>query len=131
MSHDVQYALTGNVLACIVGALIMTLLILKYGIVPTGDEAPERQLRRILFTRLAYTAALVCFAVAAILGLLVRAAPPVVAPVAAVAEESEARRDVKALDARIGAIESTVRDLSRNLGSVLTRLNELNRSQEK
>jgi hypothetical protein len=131
MSQDVQHALTGNVLACIVGALVMTVLILKYGIAPTADEPPERQLRRILLTRLAHTAALVCFAVAAILGLLVRAAPPPPPAVPATSEESEARRDVKALDSRIGAIESTVQELSRNLTSVLSRLNELNRSRER
>jgi hypothetical protein len=131
MSHELQYALTGNVLACIVGALVMTALLLRYGITPAADEPAERQVRRIMLTRLAHTAALVCFAIAAILGLLVRAAPPPAPSVAAAAEDTDRSREVKALDARIGAMEATVRDLSRNLASVLTRLNELNRPQER
>jgi hypothetical protein len=123
-----QYALTGNIVASVIGAIVLCVVIVKYGFVSPLDE-PDGMIRRLLFTRLAHTVAAVCFALAAGLGVLVYAltshAPA--APAPAARATSPGRDDIAALDARVGSIETTMRQIDGSLGKILDRLHDLER----
>jgi hypothetical protein len=125
VSPMAQYALTGNIVASVIGAVVLCAAIVRYGFVSPLDE-PDGMIRRLLFTRLAHTLAAVCFAVAAGLGVLVYALSSHVPATPAVTNAaSAARDDIAALDSRVGAIETTMRQIDGNLGKILDRLHDL------
>jgi hypothetical protein len=126
VSPMAQYALTGNIVASVIGAVVLCAVIVRYGFVSPLDE-PDSMIRRLLFTRLAHTLAAVCFAMAAGLGVLVYAlsSHTPAAPAAASAAAPPARDDIMALDSRVGAIETTMRQIDGNLGKILDRLHDL------
>ena len=70
------------ILASALGALVMCLLVLRYGFIPIPETNPARADRDLLVTRLGHAFAGVCFAASAILAVVYIARAPV-QPVAA------------------------------------------------
>jgi hypothetical protein len=64
-----RFALPGIIVLSGLGALLVSLLIVRYGF-PTGDEDPEESNRRLIITRFGHAAAAVCFAASAILAVV-------------------------------------------------------------
>jgi hypothetical protein len=74
-------ALTAVIFTSALGALVMCLLVFKYGFTPDPDELPTAAVRRVFITRLGHAVAGTCFAAAAILAAvtlvdLTSVAPP-------------------------------------------------------
>src|SRR5438552_2765874 len=71
------------ILASALGALVMCLLVLRYGFMPILETNPARADRDLLVTRLGHAAAGVCFATSAILAVvyIARAPAPRAGPV--------------------------------------------------
>src|SRR5204863_425149 len=65
------------ILASALGALVMCLLVLRYGFMPILETNPARADRDLLVTRLGHAAAGVCFATSAILAVVYIARAPV------------------------------------------------------
>src|SRR5207237_1177647 len=65
------------ILASALGALVMCLLVLRYGFMPILETNPARAYRDLLVTRLGHEAAGVCFATSAILAVVYIARAPV------------------------------------------------------
>jgi hypothetical protein len=109
-----HYALIACVVASGIGALIMCLLVLAYGFNPAEEPRLDGG-RRWLITRVGHAAAGACFAITAILALVVLArsssAPPAVASPGAPVAALEARLDALAaglsgVEARVARVES-------------------------
>jgi hypothetical protein len=111
-----HYALIACVVASAVGALVMCLLVLAYGFNPAEGPSLDGG-RRWLITRVGHAAAGACFAITAILALVVLArsssVPPTVASPDPSAEALQARLDAVAaglsgVEARMARVESRV-----------------------
>jgi hypothetical protein len=120
-----QSAVTASVVACVIGAVIVSLVVLRYGFTSPLDEPSARTVRRVVLTRLGHTVAAVCLAVSAVLGILVLASPPAssVPPPAAAPTVVELR----ALDARVSAVEAALQRVDTGIATVLNRLEQLER----
>jgi hypothetical protein len=112
-----HYALIACVVASGVGALIMCLLVLAYGFNPAEEPPPLDGGRRWLITRVGHAAAGACFAITAILALVVLArsssAPAAVTSPGPSAEALQARLDAVAaglsgVETRMTRVESRV-----------------------
>jgi hypothetical protein len=100
-------ALTAVIFTSAAGALVMCLLVFKYGFAPSPDEPPSAAARRVLITRLGHALAGTCFATAAILGVVALAELSGVAPPATVAYDRFATDErIARLASRVGAVES-------------------------
>ncbi len=105
MSPLVYSALTAVIFTSAAGALVMCLLVFKYGFQPSPDELPSASVRRLFITRLGHALAGTCFATAAILAAVTLADLARVAPPTAAALAADERR---AAEARLGALTSRV-----------------------
>jgi hypothetical protein len=136
MALFAQYALPGIIVLSALGAIIMCLLVVRYGLVPDvdGDEDLEEVEHRQVVTRLGYAAAAACFACVAILAVIAmaaRTAPPVsagaqaAAPRASDAPEGDGQagltqeirrveerlsKELSSLEERVTATEETMRE---------------------
>jgi hypothetical protein len=127
MTPLANYALTGNILASVIGAVVLCFVILKQT-VPAPVDEPDRTIKQVFFTRFGYACAAVCFCIAATLGIVAytvsrRATGP--APAAVVAPAT--RGDLAALEGRVSGIEATMRQIDGSLGRIVDRLQELER----
>jgi hypothetical protein len=137
-----QHLLAGIVLASGIGALAMCLLVLRYGFASAPEDAGDAR-RREMATRLGHALAGACFAVAAMLAVvLVSHWPPgpaasadVVAPehdgveramtvrVAEVAERLAALESrMEAMESRVAPLDGRVADTRERLGAVVARV---------
>src|SRR5688572_22407463 len=105
MSTLVYSALTAVIFTSAAGALVMCLLVFKYGFAPSPDELPSLSMRRVLITRLGHAMAGTCFAATAILAAVTLAD---LAGIAAAAPVILAEDDRRAMQARLTALTSRV-----------------------
>jgi len=115
LEPTVYYALTGSVVASALGGITLSLLIVGYGFAAGDDETPAAAQRRLFLLRLGHAAAAVCFAVTALLSVVVIAS-------ATHRGDSATARDLRALEARIGAVETRVNEIGRSIDAVLERV---------
>ena len=122
------------ILASALGALVMCLLVLRYGFIPILETNPARADRDLLVTRLGHAAAGVLFAASAILAVVyiarapvqpVAAAPDprVLARLAALERERQAlTEDVGALREQMGAVGGNVQGMRAHLDRAESRV---------
>jgi hypothetical protein len=127
MAPLAHYTLMGNVVACVIGALVLAIVAYRYGFASPLDEPSEISVRRVVFSRLAHAVAAACFAIAAMLGIMTlwiatsAATRPVSQPSGARTAE-EVLRDV---DERLRATQRAMAEVDRNIDKVLARLEKL------
>lgn len=123
MNPVAHYALTGSIVASTIGGLALCALIIKYGFLPAEDEPASALRRRVFLTRLTHTIAATCFAVTALLSVVALAprAGGVPARVRST-EPPELADQLRAVDARVSAIESLVRQLNTSVEALLARV---------
>lgn len=143
MPPSAHTALVVSIVASALGALVMCLLVARYGLTPTSGEDAERGL---LVTRFGHALAGVCFAATGILALVALVAPtrePRPAPTTIVKLEpdraAEARlqalaAEVKAIatrleqaEARVTVVDGATRRLGDEVGSMSARAKQLER----
>jgi len=125
MPPSVPAALVACILVSALGALVMCLLVLRYGFTPVGDTEPARANRQLLATRLGHAVAGVCFAATAILAAVVvgQPAPPVAAPVPAPDPRTAAQlaalgRERQTVREQLAALSGTVQALRDQVGGL-------------
>src|SRR5687768_383499 len=103
-------ALTAVIFISATGALVMCLLVFKYGFAPSPDELPSVSMRRVFITRLGHAVAGTCFAATAILAAVTLADLAGVAASAPAVLAADERRAIHsrltALTSRMAAAES-------------------------
>jgi hypothetical protein len=122
------------ILASALGALVMCLLVLRYGFMPILETNPARADRDLLVTRLGHAAAGVCFATSAILAVVYIARAPV-QPAAATPDPSVIARlavlererqalgeEVAALREQVGAVGGNVQGMRAGLDQAESRV---------
>lgn len=130
MNAFAQLSLPGIVVTCALGALLMSLLVLKYGL--ASPQAPDRESRSPGFPlalHLGHAAAVVCFTVAAVLAVVTfarssRGPMPNVSPSSA-SSGSDAGRltaEIKGLQQRLAEAESRVGAADHRVQGVETRV---------
>jgi hypothetical protein len=95
-------ALTAVIFTSAAGALVMCVLVFKYGFSPHPDELPSAAVRRVFITRLGHALAGTCFATSAILAAVT------LADIAGIARPTAAPDDRVARDHRLAALTSRV-----------------------
>ena len=118
--------LVACILASALGALVMCLLVLRYGFTPVSDTDRERADHQLLATRLGHATAGVCFLTTAILATVVLVTTPR-QPVHTVVAEPDPRmterlavleRERQALREQVTALGGTVQALREQFGAV-------------
>jgi hypothetical protein len=132
MAPLAHYTLMGNVVACVLGALVLAIVAYRYGFASPLDEPSDMSVRRVVFSRLAHAVAAACFAIAAMLGIMTlwiatsAPAPAAGSPASGARTTEEVLRDV---DERLRATQSAMSDIDRNIDKVLSRLERLEQSR--
>src|SRR5436190_23246572 len=111
------------ILASALGALVMCLLVLRYGFMPILETNPARADRDLLVTRLGHAAAGVCFATIAIPATVLVARTPVQRVVSAPDPRVTERlatldRERQALGEQVGTLDAAVQALRDQIGAV-------------
>lgn len=110
MTGLTAYALPGIVLVSALGAVIICLLMLRYGFTAAHEEDPDEASHRLLVMRFGHALAALCFAGAAVLAVVAvkatgtetaRAPIAAAAPAADPAEVAELRDDIRRLEDRL------------------------------
>jgi hypothetical protein len=127
MAPLAHYTLMGNVVACVIGALVLAIVAYRYGFASPLDEPSEISVRRVVLSRLAHAVAAACFAIAAMLGIMtlwiVTSASARPAPLpSGLRTAEEVLRDV---DERLRATQRAMAEVDRNIDKVLSRLEKL------
>lgn len=130
MAPLAHYTLMGNVVACVLGALVLAVVAYRYGFSSPLDEPSTVSIRRVVVSRLAHAVAAVCFAVAAMLGIMTlwiqAASPGRAVPASGARTTDEVLRDV---EERLRATQSALGDIDRNIDKALSRLDKLEQSR--
>jgi hypothetical protein len=125
--------LPGIVVSSGLGAIVMCLLVLRYGFAPlhenATDETPTDAGRRLIITRLGHAVAGFCFAASAILAVIAMVQQPralIGQPLRGGARDAamaprhtdvdRVRRELAALEERLGRAESAARTVENRLG---------------
>jgi hypothetical protein len=127
MAPLAHYTLMGNVVACVIGALVLAIVAYRYGFASPLDEPSKISVRRVVFSRLAHAVAAACFAIAAMLGIMtlwIATSVPVrpASPPSGARTAEELLRDV---DERLRATQRAMAEVDRNIDRVLSRLEKL------
>jgi hypothetical protein len=117
-----HYALTASVIASAIGGVVLCLLLFLYGAVPPDEEPRGVARRRTLVTRLGHTLAAACFAVTAVLALVVVAREAGAGRPAG--ESQRLAEDVHALEVRVAAVESVVQRVAASLDLLVRRVEQ-------
>ncbi|HEY7518737.1 MAG TPA: hypothetical protein VIE36_10640 [Methylomirabilota bacterium] len=144
MPPSAHTALVVSIVASTLGALVMCLLVARYGLTPVAGETTERGL---LVTRLGHALAGVCFAVTGVLTLIMLVTPtreprPASATVVKMEPDRAAEARVQALaaevkaittrleqaEARMTAVDGAARRLGDEVGSMSARAKQLERT---
>lgn len=125
MPPSAHGALVVSVIASALGALIMCLLVARYGLTPGVQEDADAAARRLIVTRLGHAFAGVCFAVTGVLGLVTvtvqaREAPP--PPTVIVEPDPSAEERLQALLAEMESIAARLNQVSTRVDQVSTRV---------
>jgi len=141
MPPSAHAALVISIIASAIGALVMCLLVARYGLTPAAEEADSGTQR--LFTRFGHALGGVCFAATAIMAIVALGVPRQVPPSPAVAVQpdpaAEARlraltAEVKSVSTRLDQLEgrvSTVDGAARTLGDELASVSLRTRQMER
>jgi hypothetical protein len=125
-----RYALTANIVASLLGALVLCFLVFRYGFGPSEDETMSEATRRQVVTRVGHAVAGVCFAIAAILAVVTLSAP-VSGPERPSEPASTALQDqLAALTMRVGGLESLLGEINSSVEKVLLRLDKLEHTRD-
>jgi hypothetical protein len=124
--------LTANIVASLVGALVLCFLIFRYGFAPSEDETTIEATRRQVVTRVGHALAGVCFAIAAILAVVTLSVslPASQAPAPADAVPAALQDQLTALGMRVSGLESLLGEINTSVEKVLLRLDRLEHSRE-
>lgn len=132
MAPLAHYTLMGNVVACVLGALVLALVAYRYGFASPLDEPSAVSVRRVVVSRLAHAVAAACFAVAAMLGLMTlwletsAGARRAEAPASGARTTDEVLREV---EVRLRATQAAMAEIDRNIDKVLSRLEKLEQAR--
>jgi hypothetical protein len=128
MASLAHYTLMGNVLACVIGALVLALVAYRYGFASPLDEPSETSVRRVVASRLAHAIAAACFAAGAMLGIMTLWLHTAASARAGMSGGSGARTT----DERLRDVEEQLRatregmvQIESNIDKVLVRLQQL------
>lgn len=105
MSQFAYSTLTAVIFTGAAGAIVMCLLVFKYGFAPSPDEPASVSVRRVSITRLGHAVAGTCFAATIILAAVTLAD---LAGIAAAAPAILAEDERRAVQARLSALSSRV-----------------------
>jgi hypothetical protein len=129
MNAFAQLSLPGIVVTCALGALLMCLLVLRYGLAtPHAHEDESRAPALPLTLHLGHAAAVVCFTVAAVLAVVALARsqrgplPSAPSPAGGGADTARLTAEVKTLQQRLAEAESRVGAADRRVQGVETRV---------
>ena len=130
MNAFAQLSLPGIVVTCALGALLMSLLVLKYGLAaPQAHDGEGRATGHPLALHLGHAAAVVCFTVAAVLAVVTfarssRVPSPTASPSPASggADATRLTAEIKGLQQRLADAEAWVGAADRRLQGVETRV---------
>lgn len=147
MPPSAHAPLVVSIIASVLGALVMCLLVARYGLTPTAGETADSAARRLIVTRFGHAFAGVCFAATGILGLAAlvapaRPLPPPPAPQVVVQPDPAVEARIQALAAdiqaivarveraetRVGAVDGATRRLGDEIASVSARARQLERA---
>jgi hypothetical protein len=132
MAPLAHYTLMGNVVACVLGALVLAVVAYRYGFSSPLDEPSEISVRRVVYSRLAHAVAAACFAIAAMLGIMTLwietsgSARGPSSPSSGARTTDEVLREV---EQRLRATQGAMVDIDRNIDKVLSRLEKLEQSR--
>lgn len=112
-----QYALPGIIVLSALGAVIMCLLVFRYGFTTVSEEAPEEAAHRLFVTRFGHALVGVCFAAAAMLAVVassvhMRAARLPASTVANAADAETVRRLQERFDRRLAELEHRLTEVA-------------------
>lgn len=145
MPSSAHAALVISIIASALGALVMCLLVARYGLTPPASEPADAAARRLIVTRFGHALAGVCFVATGVLGLVavivqtrhvIPAPPPVVVQPdrAAEARLQTLAAELKAIAARVEQTETRVSAMdsaTRRLGDDVTGVNVRTRQLER
>jgi hypothetical protein len=125
-------ALTTNIVASLVGALVLCFLIFRYGFGPSEDETVTEATRRQVVTRVGHAVAGVCFAIAAILAAVTLSVsvPGPQGPPPGEPGPTALQDQLTALGMRVSGLESLLGEINSSVEKVLSRLDRVEHSQE-
>jgi hypothetical protein len=107
-----HYALFGSLVAGAAGVLVLAIVTLKYGVhrrIPDGDDPPGRSQRTFRSIRLADTVAVLCFAIAAGLGVVGLTQQTRAITAVALGEENRLVERLQALEQRVERAEAQLK----------------------
>jgi hypothetical protein len=125
-----RYALTANIVASLVGALVLCFLVFRYGFGPSEDETTSEAIRRQVATRVGHAVAGVCFAIAAILAMVTLAVPAPGQEDPGKQASTALQDQLTALGMRVSGLESLLGEINSSVEKVLLRLDRLEHSRE-
>ena len=113
MPPSAQAALVISIVASALGALVMCLLVARYGLTPPAGETGDAAARRLMVTRFGHAFAGVCFVATGVLGLVAvivqtRELPPPAPPSVVVRPDPAVDARLQALAAELKAIATRV-----------------------
>lgn len=129
MSPLAYSALTAVIFTSAAGALVMCLLVFKYGFAPSPDELPPGSMRRVFITRLGHALAGTCFATTAILAAVTLADLAGVPPAASAATDERRAMEARlsALTSRVSAAESRLQSADEHVRKIEAALRSVRR----
>jgi hypothetical protein len=131
MAPLAHYTLMGNVMACVMGALVLAVVAYRYGFSSPLDEPSETSVRRVVYSRLAHAVAAACFAIAAMLGIMTLWIETSGSARAAESPSGARTNDevLREVEQRLRATQGAMADIDRNIDKVLSRLEKLEQSR--
>jgi hypothetical protein len=124
-----HYSLTASIIASVIGAVVLSLVVVRFGFTSPFDAQSAITVRRVLLTRLGHAVAAVCLAISAVLGILALSANRPVRAGTPPAVAARGAEDPAALDARVTALETALERVNGGITAVLTRLDQLERGR--
>jgi hypothetical protein len=146
MPPSAHAALVISIIASALGALVMCLLVARYGLTPAASENADAAARRLMITRFGHAFAGVCFVATGVLGVVTvivqsRHARPTPPPAVVVQPDRAAEARLQALAAELKGIAtrveqtetrvSTMDSAARRLGDDVTSVNVRTRQLER